>query len=211
MICGSDRGLIGSRQHVESRPRVTAGTVGKVVHPVTAKRPRTVMTRCAIVSRPSMLLGNDVRDLSTLAGSRPNGVALIAADTLSSRVVIMPEDGPEQVTRLWRASVGGQLVTYAARSYLALGGVTAKAVRVGLIPDWDRLACAVRRMACGTALSRTSPPLSMHTMVEFHIKTFSEPDGEAFHARRYRLQIRVTDGANCLIATRELVQMASDT
>lgn len=108
--------------------------VGRIV---TAKRAGSVMARRAIVSRTTVLLGRDRRNLAALCGSCPDRVAIGAIHTLSSRMLAMTEDGAENVSARRRAFVRRDLMTDVARPDLRLRCVTRVAVRMGLNTDRD--------------------------------------------------------------------------
>ncbi len=93
-----------------------------------------------IIPGTVVLASDNIRHLTALRSTGPDGMARIAGHSLPLGMVVVAKDRPKNIPRRRGSAVRGQLVTDAARTDLALGRMTRVAIIVGLKANRDRLA-----------------------------------------------------------------------
>ncbi len=101
-----------SRKHVKTGARVASSASGHVGRVVSGECSRSVMTRRAIISRPRVLLGKNVRHLTSLRRTRGSyRMTIGAVQTLRTRVIAVAEDRLKYIASHRCPAIGRDLVT----------------------------------------------------------------------------------------------------
>ena len=137
-----------SGKHAETRTLVTSRTIGKIVCTVAAERSPAVMTSSAADATDRIVfVGDRICHLATLRHSGAHCMAFITAYTLSRAVIIMAENGTEEVSRRRRSPVWCQRMTSITRTDRSIRRVACVTIAMCLYTDRDRFAGTCRQMA----------------------------------------------------------------